>query len=95
MGNQKNNNNANDDLEGYTARLDDLESFKKEYEGEKFYEKIVTAFEKSKTVNDELEKLIWMVTKRKLWAVLLTGLGLILVDLVLRAVPSILSEIGN
>lgn len=82
-------------VEDYTSRLSDLEDFKKEYEGEKFYEKIVNSFDKSKTVNDQLEIIVWKVIKSKLLWVMFTGLGLIFIDLLLRAIPSIIKSLSS
>ena len=78
----------------YTNRLDNLETFKQEFEGLSFYNKVKEAIEKSKDVNDLVKNLAWESIKQKLIWILLTGVGLIIVDLVLRAIPSILAKIG-
>ena len=47
-----------DDLQssGNLKRIDELEAFRKEFEGEKLYEKIADAIKKSKTIYKFYEK---------------------------------------
>lgn len=92
----KNANNTNDfEPSQYSERIDTLEEFKKEHEGLNFHKKVQSAICESKPVEEEIKKIVWEVIKSKLTWILLTAAGLILTDLVLRAVPSLLAMLGG
>jgi hypothetical protein len=86
-----------DDLNiaGNVKRIDDLEAFRKEFEGEKLYEKIADAIKKSKTVEDEVKKVAWTTIREKIVWTILGGVGVIFIDLLLRVIPHILAAISG
>lgn len=86
---------AEDDLQAdkNLRRIDDLENFRKEFEGEKLYEKIADAVKKSKTVEQEIKKVAWSTIREKIIWIILGGVGIILTDLIIRAIPHILASI--
>ena len=73
-------------------RIDDLEGFRKEFDGEGFYAKVTTAIQKSKDVEGEIKKVAWQTAREKIVWILLGGVGIILTDLILRAIPHILNS---
>ena len=85
-----------DDLQssGNLKRIDELEAFRKEFEGEKLYEKIADAIKKSKTVEEEVKKVAWATIREKIIWIILGGLGIILIDLIIKAIPHIISFLG-
>ena len=95
MANPKQQNEIDDlNASSNVKRIDDLEAFRKEFEGEKLYEKIAVAIEKSKTVEGEIKKVVWVTIREKIVWIILGGLGVILIDLLLRAIPRLISKIG-
>jgi len=79
----------------FSEKLDNLDDFKKEYEGVNFHKKVQGAICESKLVEDEIKKIVWQVLKNRLAWVLLSGLGLILIDLLLRAIPGIIKAVSG
>ena len=84
-----------DDLqaEANLKRIDDLEIFRKEFEGKEFDKKVLGSIKESHLIREELGKITWLAVKNKLIWVISTALGLILIDLFLRAIPSLISKI--
>ena len=76
-------------------RIDDLESFRKEFEGKAFYTKVAESIKESKLVEDEVKKVAWQTIREKIIWIILGGLGVIFIDLILRAIPSILSSFSS
>lgn len=74
------------------ADLDDLKKCVKGLEGTEFYQKIATAIKESKLVENEIKKVAWATVKDRIVWIILGGLGIIFTDLVLRAIPSLLSK---
>lgn len=84
-----------DDLqaEGNLKRINDLEVFRKEFEGTEFYAKVANAIKESRLVEAEVKRVAWGMVREKIVWILLGGIGIVLTDLVIRAVPHILSFI--
>lgn len=72
-------------------RIDDLEVFRKEFEGKEFDKKVLQSIQESHLLRAELEKIIWKTVKDKIIWIILGLFGIIITDLLLRAVPHILS----
>lgn len=90
-----NRQQTDDDLNATSniKRIDDLEAFLKEFEGEKLYEKIAAAIQKSKTVECEIKKIAWATIREKIVWIIIGGILVILTDLVIRAIPHIIASI--
>ena len=86
-----------DDLQasGNLKRIDDLETFRKDFEGTEFYTKVADAIQKSKLVEDEIKKVAWKTVREKILWIILGGVGVIFTDLLLRAIPNLISLIGH
>lgn len=63
----KGNGQVSDDLqaEQNLRRIDDLETFRNEFEGLKFYEKVSTAIGESKAVEGKIKEVVWQLIKDK------------------------------
>ncbi len=72
-------------------RIDDLEAFRKAFEGKEFDKKIAESIKDSNLVAEEIRTIAWRAVKDKILWVFLGGVGLIFLDLLLRAIPRILS----
>jgi len=83
------------DADAFTKKVDDLETFRKEFEGEKLYEKIGNAIQKSKVVESEIKKIAWTTIREKIVLIILGGVGIILADLIIRAIPNILKALSE
>jgi len=89
----KNTQNNGDDLqaESNLKRIDDLEEFRKEFEGKKFDEKICNSVKDSVPVQTEIKKLVWGVIKDKMvWIV-----GVIVLFLAKDVIASFLVKIAD
>lgn len=84
-----------DDLqaEGNLKRIDDLETFRKEFEGKAFYAKIAEAIKESKLVENEIKRVSWIMIREKIIWIILGGVIVIFTDLLIRAIPHIISSI--
>jgi len=91
---QQSGNDLNTDAN--LKRIGDLESFKKEYEGKEFDKKVLLSIQDSHTIREEVRKIITKTLKDKFNWVIYAFCGLILTDLIIRAIPHILNLItGN
>jgi hypothetical protein len=92
---------AKADVDDLTKRIEKLESAQKmmnleeEFKGEKLYQKIKDAIEKSKDIEKAIREVIWDTVKGKVWVGLIALIGVIVTDLVIRAIPNILKAIGG
>lgn len=89
----QNSNPIKDDLQvgQNLKRIDDLESFKDEYEGTKFHQKIAIAIKESKTIDEEIKKIAWQSIKDKIiWLVI--GAVILLVGIFLKDFVSELAK---
>lgn len=75
-------------------RIDDLEGFRKEFEGEGFYAKVTTAIQKSKDVEREIKKVAWQTVREKIVWIILGGLGLVFIDVLIRIIPHLIKFLG-
>lgn len=76
-------------------RVEDLEAFRKEFDGEKLYEKIADAIKKSKTVEDEIKKVAWTTIREKIVWIITGAIGLVLTDILSRVIPDLIKLITN
>lgn len=85
-----------DDLQASAniKRIDDLESFKKDYEGEEFYKKVLTSIQKDRDIEKEIREIAWRTIREKIVWIILGGIGLIFIDLFLRIIPHLLKSIS-
>ncbi len=85
-----------DDLEvtSNVKRIDDLEAFRKELDGEKFYSRVIDAIQKSKDVDAEIRKVVWCTVKDKLVWIILTLLAIIFWDVLKELAVNLVSKIG-
>ena len=74
-------------------RIDDLETFRKELEGKEFDKKVLQSILDSHSIREELAKIIWDTLKNKITWVILTFVGVILTDLLIRAIPHIIASV--
>jgi len=74
-------------------RIDDLEIFRKEFEGRAFDEKVLKSIKESHLIREELKEITFQALKSKVVWIILAGLGVVLTDLIIRAIPHILSAI--
>ena len=72
-------------------RIDDLEVFRKAFEGKEFDKKIAESIRDSNLVCDEIKKVTWRMIREKIVWIILGGLALIFIDLLNRAIPRLLS----
>ncbi len=79
------------DAEAYTKKVDDLEVFRKEFEGKAFDEKVIKSLQDSHPLREELGKIVWSTFRNKITWVIIGGISIVFIDLILRAIPSILS----
>ena len=82
-----------DDLQTGTnlKRIDDLESFRKEFEGTEFYSKILKAIQESRSIEEEIKRISWKRIREKIIWLILGASSLILIDFIIRAIPHLLS----
>lgn len=78
---------------GNLKRINDLEEFRREFEGEKFYGRVVDAFQKSKEVDAEVRKLVWCTIKDKLVWIVLTLLAVIFWDVLKEVAVQVISKL--
>ena len=92
-----NNRSQNDDLQtdANLKRIDDLEIFRKEFEGKEFDKKVLQSIKDSHPIRTELEGITWKTVKGKINYFFWGAVGLILMDLLLRAIPNLLSLISG
>jgi hypothetical protein len=76
-------------------RIDELEIFRKELEGKEFDKKVHTSILESHPIRAELERIIWGTVRGKITWVILGMVGLIITDLIIRAIPHILATISG
>ena len=84
-----------DDLHTSTnlKRIDDLEDFRKEYDGKAFDNKVLQSIKDSSHIKEEIKKVSWQTIREKIvWAVL-GGAGIVLTDLLIRVIPHILASL--
>lgn len=74
-------------------RIDDLEDFRKQFEGKAFYEKIAEAIRESKLVECEIKNVAWLTVREKIIWIVLGGAGVVFADLLIRAIPHILTSL--
>lgn len=89
----QNGNDLNTDAN--LKRIGDLESFKKEFEGKEFDKKVLSSLQDSSTIQKEIRNMAWQTIREKIVWIILGGLGLIITDLIIRAIPHILASIGG
>lgn len=76
-------------------RIDDLETFRKEFQGKEFDKKILDSIKDSHPIREELQSIIWQTFRNKITWIILGFVGLILTDLIIRAIPHILATIAG
>lgn len=88
---------AKDDLQADAnlKRIDNLESFRSEFEGKSFDAKVLASIKDSTHIRQEICNMIWETVRGKLFWVAVTGGSIVLTDLVIRAIPSILKQFGS
>lgn len=92
----KGDKNENDfDAENYTKRVEGLEAFKAEFEGKEFDKKVASSIEDSRLVEEKIKKIVWDTIKSKITWIIWGGVGIVLTDLLIRAIPSILKSLGG
>jgi len=79
--------------EEYTKKIEGLDKFREEFSGKNFDKKICEAIKDSRELEKEIKTIVWETVKSKLVWIILTGLGLIFTDLLLKSIPSILSSV--
>ena len=84
-----------DDLQASAnlKRIDELQSFKKDYEGKEFDKKVLLSIQESRDIEKEIKKISWLAMREKITWFILGGLGVIFIDLLLRVIPNILKAI--
>lgn len=89
------------DIADLSKRVLSLETCQKltdvaaEFTGTKLYEKVTEAVAKSKDVEAAIKAVVWDMMKSKVGIAMIALGGLILTDLVIRAIPNILKAIGS
>lgn len=76
-------------------RIGDLESFKKEFEGKEFDKKVLASLQDSLQIQKEIRSVAWQTIREKIVWILLGGIGIIVTDLFIRAIPHILKSISG
>ena len=86
---------SHDDLQADSnlKRIDALEGFRKDFEGEKFYERVMDSLKKSKEVDAEIKSIAWATIREKIVWVLLGGVALILIDILKDVIPHLISSL--
>lgn len=87
----------NDDLQASNnlKRIDDLESFKNEFTGKAFDKKVLDSIKESHTIREELSLVVWQTVRNKIVWIILGALGLVLLDILIRLIPAIISKLIN
>lgn len=80
--------------EEYAKKVDTLEEFRRGFEGKEFDKKVLNAIQDSSKLRDEIRKLSWQTIREKIVWIILGGVGIVLTDLVIRAIPSILAALS-
>jgi hypothetical protein len=84
------------DADKNLKRIDDLESFRKEFEGKAFDAKVLQSLKDSHPIRLELSSIVWDTIRGKVAVIFITLIGIIVTDLAIRAIPHILSAaFGN
>lgn len=86
---QTNDLQASDNLK----RINDLEDFKKNYEGQAFDDKVLASLIKDRNIEKEIKKIAWQTIREKIVWIIIGGVGIIFTDLILRAIPHIIKSI--
>lgn len=89
--------NSEDDLQAdkNLRRIDELEAFRKEFQGKEFEKKVLEAVKESHPIREELKSITWETVKNKIVWIIIGGVSVIFIDLLIRAIPSILKAISN
>lgn len=87
--------NSDLNTEQNLKRIDDLETFRKEFEGKEFDKKVLLSMEESSKIQEEVKKLAWCAVKDKIIWILIGGALVIITDLVIRAIPNILKSVAG
>lgn len=84
-----------DDLQASAnlKRIDELESFKKDYEGKAFDNKVLVSIQKDREIEAEIKKIAWCTIREKIIWIILGSVGVIFTDLLLRAIPHLLKSL--
>lgn len=61
------------EINSYSRRVESLETFKSEHEGEKFHSKVVDSINKSKEVEAAIIKVIWCAIREKIVWIIVGG----------------------
>lgn len=82
MAGNKNSASFTDDLQSSEnlKRVENLEEFRKEYEGKAFEAKVAVAVKESKLVEAEIETVLWNTLKKKIVWIILTAIVIIFFD---------------
>lgn len=71
-------------------RIDELESFKKQYEGKEFDKKVLLSIQESSTIQKEIKSHAWQTIREKIVWILLGALSLVLIDILKEVIPRLL-----
>lgn len=86
--------NKNDfDAASHIKRVDELEAFKKEYEGKAFEDKVLKSIQDSKPISKEISSIIWETIKSKIIWIIATCLVLIATNFIISAMDEIVAKI--
>lgn len=82
-----------DDLknEQNLKRIDDLETFRSDYEGKNFDKKVLTSIKEYSELKEEIKNIAWVTFKEKIHWFLFGGIGVVIIDLFLRAIPHLIT----
>lgn len=80
-------NDEDFDISGVATRLDNIEQFKKEYDGKNFDKKVLDSINESVLIQDKIKGIAWLSIRQKIVWIILGGVSIIFLDLVLRVIP--------
>lgn len=84
-----------DDLQTSTnlKRIDDLEGFRKEFEGKEFDKKVLQSVKESHLIREEISDIVWKTIKNKIVWIILGLFGLVTIEVIYRLIPILISHL--
>ena len=76
-------------------RIDDLEVFRKEFDGKGFDSKVLQSIRESHLIREELAIIIWQTLKNKIIWIIIGALGVIFIDVMVRVIPHLFSLLSG
>lgn len=77
----------------YATKFENVEKFIDDFSGKNFDKKICEAIKDTKSVEEEIKKIVWKTVKDKIIWIILGAIGLLIIQIVINLIPALTKKI--